>query len=226
MFLFICTFFLLLNIDIYSARQSTPERFAILGAAVVGAELIYGAINLFKGDEGDEKERNNIDVKQGTNTIVNNKKNKEEQLKKLLAPSKLLDMVAETNQSQQETTKETNKRIESRIDPVPVYEKKTNKKNIKKKEKKKNVEPIKLPETKVYMITNYKTKEVYEYKKGVIDYYAVGTAYYNVGKKEKAKGFFLKTIALNINKEKSIKFLKRNYKMNDKEIMLQTAKYK
>ncbi len=123
--------------------------------------------------------------------------NKQKELEQLLAPSKLLDMVkTSTNQTQATNT----------VSPLP-NQFITNLRN----------------ESMAFYITNNKTKEVYEFKQGEIDYYDVGVAYFRVNKKEKAKEFLFKAIQSNINKNKAINFLIENYNMSPKEINRETT---
>lgn len=74
------------------------------------------------------------------------------------------------------------------------------------------------------VITNYEIKPVL--RKGVVDYYEVGVAYYKVGKKSKAKECLLHTIAIGVREEEAIKFLMENFDMTRKEIQIEKRKYK
>lgn len=92
-FVLFIIFILLVN-NLQAAKSMSPFRFIILGAAIVGTELVYNVVNLFR-----DKEEDGSIEKKDTNILIYNKEkiNKEEELKKLLAPSKLFEIIATTN---------------------------------------------------------------------------------------------------------------------------------
>lgn len=187
------------------AEIKSPIRFLYLGSIIVGAELINGIVQLLSRQRNTQSE-------DSLKLTQEEELKKQKELDKLLAPSKLLDIIEE----------ETN--ISPLTNVVQTAPQQTAITNIQTSK-----EIILQPETRTqfstYYITNYKTKEVYEFKKGYIDYYAVGVAYFNVNKKEKAKEFFLKTINLNLNKNQAINFLIENYNMSLKDINRQAKNY-
>ncbi|MBU1076285.1 MAG: hypothetical protein KKH98_03270 [Spirochaetes bacterium] len=224
----------LLEDESKAVSKRAPERFLIIGGAVVGAELVYSVINLFKGKETEEEQ--NLESK-STNIIDYQKEkiDREKELAKLLAPSKLFEVMAQTNvrESTNEVT-QTNIELPKIKDEAITGSAVTNIVTNKLISRVTNIESVSnfgippegIIQTSIIKVTNYSQKEVYEYRKGVIDYYEVGKAYFRVGKRVKAKEYLLKTIALNINKEEAISFLMENYEMSLKNIMQESRKYK
>lgn len=174
-------------------------RLLILGGAVAGAELVHGLIRVLSPAEKQEEKK----------LSPEEERKKQEELKKLLAPSKLLEMVEETNRSAL-----TNARP-----PLPDKTGSVTRAT--------NQEPADGEEkvAAVVTVTNTETSEIYEFRRGRIDYYAVALAYFKVGKKEKAREFFLKTIAVDYNRDKAVDFLITRYGLSLKDINLEAKKY-
>lgn len=88
------------------AQQVSPQRFEILGIIVGGAEVINGVVRLIISNKTKESVVNNTNVtatnfSTSTNLSEEDKAKKEEELKKLLAPSKLFDIInSATNKNQ------------------------------------------------------------------------------------------------------------------------------
>lgn len=221
-FVLFIIFILLVN-NLKAAKNVSPFRFIILGAAIVGTELVYNVVNLFKGEEED------ISIeKKDTNTLKNKEKiNKEAELKKLLAPSKLFEIIATTNIIVGTDVILTNILIQTQIKKMlTITNIITNGSVIQKTNKEKEEYQTDTKEEQSITITNCKTHKVYKFKNDLINYYEIGKTYFKVDEKLKAKEFLLKTIAFSIKKEEAIKFLIRNYKMLRKKILNESKKYK
>ncbi len=213
---------------------TTIDKFIIVGGILGGIELIHTAYMLFfKHNEHKMLRNKNTSTTNSTDDAIN----KEELLKKLLAPSKLLTMYEERTNTV--ISKETNLIVSTISNTYATNEKsltnslKTTSSTQKQVLIKTNiiVERFKVsPQTEqsnfTYTITNTRTKESFEYTAGAIDYYDVGVAYYHVGKKKKAKEYLLHTIAINKKKKEAIEFLMNHYKITLKEIRLEAKKYK
>lgn len=174
-------------------------RLLIVGGAVAGAELVYGLIRFLSPAEKQEEMKPSKEEEL----------KKQEELKKLLAPSKLLEMVNETNNAPRSNTLPSSNFLASSNqsgspDLLPAGMQK---------------------EFTVLYVTNTQTQEIYEFRKGRIDYYEVAMAYYRVGKQDKAREFLLKTIAMNYKRESAISFLTIRYGMSTKEISREVKKY-
>ncbi len=187
----------------------TPQRFIILGGIIGGAEIINGIIQLFsKNDETIE-----------TNLSPEKKK----EIERLLSRSRLLEMLSKTEQPDisavSNTTSQTSQVIKSTNITIKEEKAKPLSEQV-------GVIPSEEKEYFVYKITSYTYKTVKKYEKGAVDYYEVGVAYYNIGKKQKAKEYLLHTIAINVRKEEAIEFLIKHYNMTRKEILIEKKKYK
>ncbi len=230
--LLIIFFFLQMSAKKTFAEYSptTTQKFLIVGGILGGIELIHTALNLFS-----KKKKKNLTTTTTTNNYENYTDasiNKEEELKKLLAPSKLLTLIEKTN-----TVISTNKNIVVSVQTNTIsnttntnnllgstftnYEIKTN--TLIERYK---ITPQNMETNFTYKVTNTLTKKTFEYTAGSIDYYDVGVAYYFVNKKHKAKEYLLHTIAINKKKDEAIKFLMQHYKITLKEIRIEAKKYK
>ncbi|MDD5067093.1 MAG: hypothetical protein PHF84_08615 [bacterium] len=191
------------------ASARGPERLIILGSAVAGAELVNVIIRLFSNT----KQVQTLSPEEQKRLALEEERKKQEELEKLLAPSKLFEVIGQTN-----IMSGTNEAVALNAGNMTNRTVKAVT-NLK-------APPHKTTITTIYYITNYKTREIYEFKRGKIDYYAVAAAYYKVGKKEKAREFFLKTISLDVNKNQAMNFLIANFNMTPKEIQREAQKYK
>ncbi len=218
-----------INLKLNSTTAVSPERLLIIGGVVGGIELIHIGINIFR-----HKKVDNILIKNNKdNKIVHiNSIDKKKELKKLLAPSKLLSLIEESSNTNSSFTNINQVAVESNAvstNQIVINNYTNNNKyitNITYQTEKYNIKPVSKRKYFTYTITNKLTKESYEYKSGAIDYYEVGIAYFSVGKKEKAKEYLLHTIAINERKKEAINFLLKHYKITLQEIRNQARKYK
>ncbi len=219
-FIFIVILLFLNNISLYAAKSPiTPGRLAIVGGIIGGVELVNGLLQLFKG--GKEKDEMRID------------RSKQKEIDKLLSGSRLLSVLNEESNIQPQQVVNTNEKITETVDEKKIVLVNTNsnivvenKKESKPMKDKLAVVPSEQKEYFTYKITSYTYKKSKYLKKGVIDYYEVGVAYYNVNKKEKAREYLLHTIAIGVRKEEAIDFLIENFNMTRKEIQIEKKKYR
>lgn len=203
---------------ILSQREAiTPGRLIIVGSIIGGIEIINGILQLFgKGEESAE-----------TNLTPEKKR----EIEKLLSRSRLLEVLSQEKSPIVYSSIETNIIVTTKTQIALKSEEETN--IIAKPEEETEPQPEKLgvipseeKEYFTYKITSYTYKTVKKLKRGVVDYYEVGVAYYKVGKKRKAREYLLHTIAINVRKEEAIEFLIQHYNMTRKEIQIEKKKYK
>jgi len=204
--------------DILSQRDAvTPGRLIIVGGIIGGIEIINGILQLF--GKGEETAETNLTPE------------KQREIEKLLSRSRLLEVLSKEGSPIVYSSKETDITVTTKTQIVLKPKEKTN--IIVKPEEETGPQPEKLDiipseekEYFTYKITSYTYKTVKKLKRGVIDYYEVGVAYYKVGKKKKAREYLLHTIAIGVRKEEAIEFLMEHYNMTRKEIQIEKKKYK
>ncbi|MBN1898052.1 MAG: hypothetical protein JW827_04680 [Spirochaetes bacterium] len=192
------------------AAPESPNRFIILGGIIGGIELIHGIVQIFSDDE------------ETINTNLSQEEKKE--INDLLKPSDLLDILKKkdseisssvsnlTAQEKTSLTTNTNITVKNEKESKPVPEEV-------------DVIPTEEDEYFTFKITSLTYKTIKKYKKGAVDYYEVGVAYFNADKKKKAREYLLHTVAINVRKDEAIDFLIHNYAMTRQEIMKEKKKY-